>query len=70
MNKTTHRKVATYANRKSVAKSVTLKQTTAAGVSYTVRYPTPKKRTGYQPNASSQFGVPEISLGSLGATGW
>ena len=69
MKKTLRAKPAFRAKQKRSAKAVIMQQKTAAGISYTVRYPAPKKHKGYQPNASSQFGVPEVSLGSLGGAG-
>jgi hypothetical protein len=57
MKKILHAKAAR-ANQKSAVKAVVMQQKTATGISYTVRYPAPKKHKGYQPNAASQFGAP------------
>ena len=69
MKKITRAEAAPRAKRKRATNAVVMQQKTAAGVSYTVRYSAPKKHKGYQPSAASQFGVPEVSLGSLGGVG-
>ena len=55
--------------QKSVPQAIVMQQKTAAGVVYTVSYPAPKKRKGYQPNAASQFAAPEVTLSMLSGAG-
>jgi hypothetical protein len=70
MNKTLSRRSTQQAKqRKSVPKLKKIKCKTAAGRSYTASYPVPKPHKAYRPNEASQFGVPEVSIGSLNFVG-